>query len=367
MSATVLDVTGVTLCYDGRSVLSVPSLSVRRGEILSVVGPNGAGKSTLLRVLGLLERPTTGTVVFDGQPVRYEARSLVAARRRTAAVFQAPLLCATSVAANIGMGLRFRGVSGAALARRIQRWAEAFGIAHLLDRPARTLSGGEAQRASLARAFALDPEVLFLDEPFAALDAPTRETVLRDLETVLRDSRVTTVFVTHDRSEALLLGDRVAVMMKGSIAQLDTPERVFAAPVSEAVARFVGVDNIVGGVVLEGRDALAVVAVAAEGAEIRVACEIPPGRAVLVCLRPEDLVLLPPDTMTALASSENLLRGVVRRVVPHGGQLRVDVDAGVFLTVLVSKSSGQKIGLAEGQKVHVTFAAAAAHVIAMPD
>jgi tungstate transport system ATP-binding protein len=221
----VLDLTAVTVCYDGRGVLSVPGLSVQRGEILSVVGPNGAGKSTLLRVLGLLERPTTGVVVFDGRPVRYEAGTLVAARRRMAAVFQAPLLCDTSVAANIGMGLRFRGVPPGTRDGRIRRWAEAFGIAHVLDRRALTLSGGEAQRASLARAFALEPEVLLLDEPFAALDAPTRESVLRDLEAVLGDERVTTIFVTHDRSEALRLGDRVAVMMGGGSLSSARPGR----------------------------------------------------------------------------------------------------------------------------------------------
>jgi tungstate transport system ATP-binding protein len=362
---TVLDVTGITVSYSGRTVLSVPRLSVHRGEVLSVVGPNGAGKSTLLRVLGLLERPATGTVVLDGQPVRYDAGALVAARRRMAAVFQAPLLCDTSVATNIGMGLRFRGVSGPALSERVRRAAETFDIAHLLERRARTLSGGEAQRTSLARAFALDPEVLFLDEPFAALDAPSRETILSDLEVALRDSPVTTVFVTHDRDEALLLGDRVAVMMRSSIAQLDTPERVFSAPASEEVARFVGVDNIVRGVIRERREAIAVV-VAPQGPEIRAACAIPAGRTVLVCLRPENLVLAPADAASPFGADVNVLPGVVRRVIRHGAQLRVDVDAGIPLIALVPRYGDPRMVLEEGQKVQVGFAAQAAHVICGP-
>jgi tungstate transport system ATP-binding protein len=167
------------------------------------VGPNGAGKSTLLRVIALLERPARGEVMFDGAAM---SGSPLSYRRKMALVFQEALLLDTTVEANVRTGLSLRGVAREEQRRRVDEWLERFGIAHLRGRSPRTLSGGEAQRASLARAFALQPEVLLLDEPFASLDPPTREALIDDLDAVLTSSRVATVFVTHDRAEALRLG-----------------------------------------------------------------------------------------------------------------------------------------------------------------
>jgi len=221
-----------------RVVLDVPALDVRPGEILAVIGPNGAGKSTLLRVMGLLERPAVGTVRVSGEPAS-PARAL-ALRRRMASAFQEPLLADMSVLDNVALGLRFRRRARSEQRARARRWLERFGIASLAARQARTLSGGEAQRTALARALVLEPDLLLLDEPFSALDQPTRETLLGELGRILREDARTTVLVTHDRSEALALSDRVAVMMDGRVLQLDETARVFRAPVSEEVARFVG-------------------------------------------------------------------------------------------------------------------------------
>lgn len=360
-TATVLEARQVKVVYGGREVLSVEGLAVLHGEILAIVGPNGAGKSTLLRVLALLEAPTTGAVCFDSEPVRHNPRSLLALRRRMATVFQSPLLCNTTVRGNISLGLRFRGCSNSDADKRVRRWAERFGIAHLLDQPARTLSGGEAQRVSLARAFVLDPEVLFLDEPFSALDQPTREGLIAELEGVLRESKVATVFVTHERNEALHFGDRVAVVMGGRLVQVDQPERVFSSPVNEEVARFVGVENILRGVILEQREGIGVVSLSC--GEIQVATEACAGEAVLVCLRPEEIVLARADASFASESMRNVLRGKIHHVVPYGAQLRVQVDAGVNLAALITKQSWQDLSLAEGQEVQVAFKASAAHVI----
>jgi tungstate transport system ATP-binding protein len=204
-----------------------------------VLGPNGAGKSTLLRVLGLLEIPTLGTVRVGGEVAR-PARALVL-RRRMASAFQEPLLADTSVLNNVMLGLRFRRVAAPQQRARALHWLDRFGIASLGARQARTLSGGEAQRTALARALVLEPDLLLLDEPFSALDQPTRETLLGELGQILREDARTTVLVTHDRGEALALSDRVAVMMDGRVLQMDETARVFRAPVSEEVARFVGV------------------------------------------------------------------------------------------------------------------------------
>jgi tungstate transport system ATP-binding protein len=221
---------------DGRVDLDVPTLDVGEGEVLAVLGPNGSGKTTLLRCLALLERPTSGVIRFRGDALLW--RDPVPYRRRTAMLFQEPLLFDTSVYANVAAGLRMRGVRGDLLERRVQTWLERLGITHLARRPARTLSGGEARRVSLARALAVDPEVLFLDEPFSSLDGPTRAAFIRDLATTLQDRRVTTVLVTHDAAEARALADRVAVLVDGCIAQIGPVSEMMATPTEPRTEAF---------------------------------------------------------------------------------------------------------------------------------
>jgi tungstate transport system ATP-binding protein len=359
-AAAVLVADGVHVAYGGRPVLDVASLAVQEGEVLAVIGPNGAGKSTLLRVLALLEAPARGTVAFRGV-VPGSARARLALRRRMASVFQEPLLCDGSVAANVRLPLGFRGVERAEADRRARPWLERLGIASLADRPARTLSGGEAQRASLARAFAVDPEVLFLDEPFAALDPPTREALLDDLGRVLGDARTTTLFVTHDRAEALRLGDRVAVVLDGRVAQVGMPAEVFGAPADEAVARLVGVENLLPGRVLGGEDGLLTVETA--HLRIRVPGEQAAGRSVLVCVRPEDVVLRPGAAGPVRDSALNRFAGRVAELVPVGTQVRVLAECGHALVALVTRHSVQELPLAVGSAVTVSFKASAVHLI----
>ena len=232
-----VEVRGLVVRRSGRVVLDVDGLELRRGEILALVGPNGAGKSTLVTALALLERPAAGTILLDGEQVDWR-RGLLAARRRLAIVFQEPLLFDTTVADNVATGLKLRGISGREREPLVARWLDRLGIAHLARRQARTLSGGEAQRTSLARALVLAPELLLLDEPFAALDAPTREALTDDLLPLLRETATTTVLVTHDRDEALEMGDRIGVILDGRLVQVDRPEAVLAAPANEAVAAF---------------------------------------------------------------------------------------------------------------------------------
>jgi tungstate transport system ATP-binding protein len=237
MRQVVYEMRGVTVGYGTQVVLDVPTLQVHAGEILALIGPNGAGKSTLLRVLGLLQRPTAGEVRFMGRCIDF--RSTLALRRRVITIFQEPLLCDTTVFRNVALGLRLRGLPRKAIAARVDTWLQHLGIFQIAARHVRTLSGGEAQRVNLARAFVLEPEAFLLDEPFTTLDPPTRRTLLRDLHQLLRETGVTTIFATHDLTEALQLADRVAVMQAGRVVQLDTPTQVFTAPATPEVAAFV--------------------------------------------------------------------------------------------------------------------------------
>jgi tungstate transport system ATP-binding protein len=355
-----LGLEGIKVIYSGSPILDIPSLDVQEGMTLAVIGPNGAGKSTLLRLLGLLERPTHGRVLFRGQPIPPRG-NLLSLRRRMASVFQEPLLMDGTVEENVSLGLRFRHVHPTELSRRVREGMATLGITHLAKRRIRTLSGGEAQRVSLARALVLDPEVLLLDEPFAALDPPTREGLLADLKTILGKTRMTTIFVTHDRDEALALGDQVAVIIDGRILQVDVPERVFTGPVNEEVARFVGVETILPGHVRSVCDGLASIEVA--GWTLDVAAPLTPGERVLICLRPEEITLYPTGVLPAPSSARNQLHGRVIRHLPTGPIFRVTIDCGVPIVAAVTRQSWEQLGLADGAEVAVSFKASAPHVI----
>lgn len=233
-----LDLRGVEIRYGGRLTLTVPTLAVGAGEIVALMGANGAGKSTLLHAAALLRRPDAGEVAIGGE--RATRRTEHALRRRTAMVLQAPLLFDVSVLTNAASGLRFRGIGRKEAERRAEAWLDRFGVAHLAGRNAKALSGGEAQRVSLARAFAVEPALLLLDEPFAGLDAPTRTALVPDVTARLRETETAAVVATHDRSEAVALADRLAVLVGGRIARIGSVGDVLDDPGSDAVAAVVG-------------------------------------------------------------------------------------------------------------------------------
>ena len=236
--STLLQISDLLVCRDGQRVLEIESLSVESGEVLAVVGPNGAGKSTLFLVLARLLKAERGQLIFNGRPV--DSFDDLEYRRQIALVLQEPLLMDMSVYENTALGLKFRKRSRAEIADRVTRWLRRLDVAHLSDRPSGKLSGGEAQRVSLARAFVLQPDLLLLDEPFTSLDAPTRARLLEDLKSVLAETRMTTIFITHDLQEARKLATRMVVILDGRIEQSGTPQDVFDRPVNERVADFVG-------------------------------------------------------------------------------------------------------------------------------
>ncbi len=345
--------------YGTTAVLDVPTLDVRRGEVLAIVGPNGSGKSTLLRVLGLLEAPSEGAVRFQGRAVA--AKAALRERRCMASVFQQPLLARGSVAVNVAVGLRFRGIAEAEIEARVRRWLERFGLLALRDRPVSRLSGGEAQRVALARALVLEPDVLLLDEPFAALDPTARGVLIPELGAILRADAVTTVLVTHDRAEAQALADRVAVLLDGRIRQLDDTARVFWAPVSEEVARFVGVETIVEGRVATVDSGVVTVAVAER--RVEVAANAVAGERVRVAIRPEDVTLLGAGEALPTSSARNQLQGIVTAVTPSTPHVRVVVDCGFPLVAALTPRSVREMALAPGVPVTAIFKASAAHLI----
>jgi len=219
-----------------RDVLIINSLEIQRGETLAVVGPNGAGKSTLLLVLARLIKPTRGQITFNGSPI--SQMDDLEYRRKISIVFQDPLLMDMTVEKNIALGLKFRGTDKEETRARVIRWSKAMGVDSLLGRRAGQLSGGEAQRVSLARAFILDPELLLMDEPFSAVDPPTRAQLLKDLSNLLSQDHRTTIIVTHNLKEAAQVGDRVAVIINGELKQVGTPKQIKEKPADKSVREF---------------------------------------------------------------------------------------------------------------------------------
>ena len=346
----------------GRLLLEVPDLAIRKGETLAVIGPNGAGKSTLVRVLGMLEQPASGRVSFDGQVVLdpSPAVDLVSLRRKTAVVFQEPLLMDNTVFNNVALGLRLRGVAGQELTERVNLWLGRFGISQLADRQARTLSGGEAQRTSLARAFVLSPQLLLLDEPFAGIDPATRSAVQADVQQAILEAATTTVLVTHDRDEALLFGNRVAVLVGGHVAQVGPPDEVFSRPADAHVAEIVGVENVFPGTVDSSIDGVSTIKTAEF--EVEAVANMETGQAVLVCIRPDDVTLTPSPNL--VSSARNRISGNIDAIRPRGAVAEVTVRVGgAQLITLVTRASLMELGLAPGQPAVAQFKATAVHLI----
>jgi len=353
----ILEASGLTVLRGGVQVLDIPALALPAGQVLALIGPNGSGKTTLLQTLAGLQAPAAGTLAFRGQPLDSRAGA-AAYRLRVTMVFQEPLLFDATVAHNLESGLRLRGVPGPARAARSLEVARQFGIGHLLDRQARKLSGGEAQRASLARAFALRPEILFLDEPFSALDPPTREGLIDDLATALRQTRTTAVLATHDQMEALRLADILAVMRQGRIVQTGAGADVINHPVDAFVADFVGMETLLSGVVSASGQGL--FRLTAGGREVEAVGRPAIGDRVLVGVRPENVTLALGGAAT---SARNHFPGTVRRIVPRGPFLKVELDVGFFLAAFVTPQSVEDLALAPGREVLASFKATAVHCI----
>lgn len=348
----------IRVIRDGRAVLNIGQLSVVQGEVLTIIGPNGAGKSTLLLAMSALIQPESGEVRFNG--IAINPRRSLAYRRRISLVLQKPLLVNGSVLDNVALGPQLRRVPKKERQEGAKVWLDRFGISHLADRPAHMLSGGEAQRVSLARAFALNPEIILLDEPFSALDAPTRRALLEDFQTLIADTGITTIFVTHDMDEALHLGHRVAVLLEGELKQIGSPDEVFSAPVDSDVAAFVGLDTTVFGQVLNAREGILTVRVGEHDLEAIGDYQV--GRTVLFCVRPGDVTLWADDQLPA-SSARNRLSGPIVKVLPRGPQVQVVVDCGFQMKVLITRSSAREMALTPGKNVALTFKASAVHLI----
>ena len=339
-----LDLTSIRKQFGELVAVEDFNLGADRGEFVSFLGPSGCGKTTTLRMIAGFEQPTSGSIVLDGTDITYRPAN----RRDVGMVFQSYALFPNmTVADNIGFGLRVRGRPRAQIRSRVSELLELIHLPDRADRYPWQLSGGQQQRIALARALAIEPQVLLLDEPLSALDAKIRVTLRHEIRAIQRQLGITTVYVTHDQEEALSLSDRVVVMSEGRIEQIGTPFEIYNFPATAFVASFVGTLNLVAAGVIDattGRLSL-------DGQEVRTAKAVTEagsdGR-VTLAVRPEGISLGDgPD-------GSNRLRGTVNDINFLGSIVRLRVRLGDG-TVPAFGDAGTMIALDTFNEPHLSL------------
>jgi tungstate transport system ATP-binding protein len=355
----VLELANLEVHRGGVRVLEVPSFRLHQNEFVSLIGPNGSGKSTLLLSMMCLLDRTGGQVFYRGRAVVSE-REAIDCRRRMAMILQEPLLFDATVYDNVASGLRLRGLERGEVRRRVASYLERFSLLSMAHRSARKLSGGEARRVSLARALAVEPEMIFLDEPFANLDQPTRRSLTADLERSIRQAGMAAILVTHDRAEALHLSDRIVVMDRGTIVQSDLPSVVMNSPVNEFVAGWAGMETVLEGTV--SRKVGWEITISVAGREIETIGEAVPGDPVYCCIPPESVIIDVTDP-AGTSSARNVFPARISGVSSAGSFVKVKLDCGFPLVANVTDESLVSLHLEPGKHVFASFKATAIHVI----
>jgi molybdate transport system ATP-binding protein len=331
------------------------------GSLLVLFGPSGAGKTTILRQIAGLETPDMGRLAFNDEVWCDVERGvwIPPQRRRLGLVLQEPALFPhLTVPENVGYGVRH----GAAY---VEETVSVLGIEGLRNRPPGKLSGGEARRVAIARALAPGPRLVLLDEPLAALDAPTRHRLRQDIRALLRRTSTPGVLVTHDRAEAMAMGDQLAVVINGRIRQVGPVPDVFSHPADAEVAAALGIEAVLPARILESSNGLTTVAI---GGTTLVAAEretIPVGSDVFACIRAEDVTLeVRANADTPPASARNHLAARVAFIQSEGAIERVSLDCGFAIDAIITRQSREELGLVPGSNVMAAIKATSIHLVA---
>ncbi len=337
------------------------ALACEQATVTVLFGPSGAGKTTALRCLAGLLTPEEGSIRFRGETWSDAGtKTFLPARKRNVGFVpqEYALFPHLNVEKNLSYALsRWRAEDRRARVGELIAW---LGLAGLEKRLPRELSGGQQQRVALGRAVASRPALLLLDEPLAALDAPTRSRLRTELRQLLRSAQTPTVLVTHDRTDALALGDELVVMDAGKVLQQGSPPDVFNRPLSLAVAAIVATETVQPGRVVQWGD-LVTVAVASQRLTA-VSTDLPPNvRDVFVCIRAEDVILL--KGSVPKSSPRNALRAVVRELVPEGPMVRVELDCGFPLKAFLTKQASEELALQPSDEVLAMVKAPNVHLI----
>ncbi|MCJ7665251.1 MAG: ABC transporter ATP-binding protein [Actinobacteria bacterium] len=364
MDSRIIEIKGLEKKYSSKFSLSVDGLYLKRNKILTIIGPNGSGKSTLIRLLDLLEKPDSGVIFFNGKNILDKKTDRAAVRKKIAVVFQEPLLFNTSVYSNIIMGLKFRKIALNKVRDRLEYFTEKLKIGDILGRSVKNLSGGEKQRVSLARALILDPQLLLLDEPLANIDQQSRESLRSDLFEVLKRYGKSIIYVTHDRNEAMILADYMAVMNEGRIEQFAPREEVFRKPANEFIAKFVGIETLIEGTVVRCSQNVAEVEISnGKGKQIiHIVGNPAKGKRVTLAIRPEDVILYRMNIPPGKSSAMNLFEGKITGIRNTGMLKKIEMDCGFDLISFVTQNSIERLGLDIGKTITAGIKASSIHM-----
>ena len=330
------------------------NLKVKSEEFFVILGPSGAGKTVLLDLIAGFSYPNTGKVLLDGEDVTF----LPIEKRRVGYMFQDYALFPNmSVLKNIKFGTRYYKIPN--VENRIGELMELLDIVQLRDRHPTTLSGGEKQRVALARSLILEPKILLLDEPLSSLDARTKEALRDEIKEIIEKVGITTLYVTHDQVEAIVLADRIGVMYDGRLLQVGSSDQVFDKPQDELIARFVGMENIFKGIVKANCDGL--ISVDVGNAVIEAVSDVAVGNKVTLGIRPENITLQLGET---ISSARNIFSGKVKQIIPLGPINKVKIDCGFILNAFITKRSSEFLSLSKDREIKALFKASNVYVIA---
>ena len=332
------------------------NLDVQDGEYFVLLGPTGAGKSVLIECIAGLHKPEKGEIWINGR----NATGLTPEEREVSYVPQDyALFPFLSVKENIEFGMKIKKYSKFEINQGLKKMVNLLEIENIIHRNPSTLSGGESQRVAVARALAVKPKLLLLDEPLSALDPRTKQALWIELKRIHRELKVTTIHVTHNFEEAISLGDRIAVMNEGKIVQIGTPDEIFRKPKSMFVAEFVGADNLFKGICTSKiEDETSRVSI--NGVSMDVFAAAKKDGECYVSIRPEDIVLS--KEICKCYADMNMLKGKITEILDKGILIKVVVDAGIQLSVLLTRRACLEKELSKGDSVYVIFKAMDVHL-----
>lgn len=344
--------------YSGPEVLQDINLDIDKGETFAFIGFSGSGKTTLLRLVHLLDRPTSGQILFDGEDTDTTEGERLQMRRRMAMVFQRPTPFRASVFDNVAYGLKIRGHKGPETMRRVSHALETVELGGFGKREAYSLSGGELQRVALARAMVTEPDLLLLDEPTANLDPINVRRVEEMVARVIGELNTTVLMATHDMAQGQRMASRIGVLLGGRLVQTGTPHEVFSQPGGTEIAEFVGVENIFEGYVISNDRNLMTIDV--NGTAIFASGTHAAGTDVNVFIRPEEVILAESQMVS---SARNRYSGHISRISRQGALIHVQVDCGFPLTAYVTGLSADEMQMTVGKPICAFFKATGVHVV----
>lgn len=351
---TLIELKNLTKQYADVTALKNINLKIKKGETFTIIGPNGSGKTTMLRIMAGLDAPTTGEIYFNGTKINENNRKQI--RNHATMVFQKTALFNTTVYNNIAYGLKIRGFSKKGIDQKVAQALKTVKLEDYEKRQAKKLSGGEQQRVSLARALALNTELLLLDEPTANLDPKTISIIEETIRHTNHQNKTTIVIATHNIFQAQTITKRAALLLRGRIAEIGTINEIFGKP-SKTLAGFARLENVFSGTSKILREGTSLVDI---GNDIKIETATRKPGKVTTYLRPEDIIL---SKTPIKSSARNVFKGKITEISDQESIVKLKINAGKEFVVQITKRSFTEMNLNVGATVYLAFKASSVHIV----